>query len=1326
MNQRYGFALGYDDYHNYEVQLLTSPQAILCNKPPFHSIAQDLYGCLEAQVITASQNGINDYQAYIEGEKTNFRQSYVNTCSAAQATASLRTQSQVYHYTLYYYDQADNLVRTVPPEGVHPLTGPALVQVSYNRNTATTGTCGYNSRAKINDRATMLDQLSSILGSTGPVAIEMWLYNPTSGISQFTEVSSDQKWLFSVAIQGTTVALDIYPITISTNPVMATFNAGSKHYRATIQPSVLPLSSWTHVIIQGANGLAYGTSPQIFINGMWTVIQASNTPMASWSLTATSSGIQLPDIYPTLKHIRFYHQVFSQPVLTIMATNNCFAPRIDSDLNNIWVRFNLPSPGGPTTTGPGSVEEIRTADVYPNHTLPTSYIYNSTNQVTKQWSPDGGTNRFWYDLLSRLTVSQNDKQNPAKKYSYTLYDTLGRITEVGEKRTDSTLAVTTINNNPIPDYVASPANFLASGSNRQITKTYYDTPAPATGGIASLPEQDNLRKRVSASTYTEAQGSPVQSATYYNYDLDGNVKTLWQQISGLGLKRVDYEYDLVSGKVNFVGYQQNKADQFYYWYQYDADNRLTDAWSGTQAILNRYTGSQLLYDNKKQDAHYEYYLHGPLARLELGDQYGKVQGIDYAYTLQGWLKGVNGQQLNPQTEMSADGYTGHSDNGTIARDAYGYALGYYRGDYRPIGGTAYTAFNLPYQNQTGDITGQNLYNGNISNSTLAISALNSGAAVGYTYHYDQLNRLKNTRQHNGISGTSWNRNSITANYAEDLSYDANGNIQTVNRNGNAGNMDNLLYLYNKDVNGYLSNNQLTRVYDAASDGAYTDDLKNQTDNYNYRYDAIGNLIHDTQAGIDSIKWTVYGKIQSIYKSTNNISYTYNPGGQRISKTGGNKTTWYVRDAQGNTLALYDSLTTTGSSTMWREQHLYGSSRLGLWTPNINANQGSSIAVWDTLGRKFYELNNHLGNVLATLTDRRVQQDNGNVASPDYLADVATAQDYYPFGSLMPGRQYTANGLNYRYGFNGKENDNEVKGQGNQQDYGMRIYDPRVGRFLSVDPLREAYPWYTPYQYAGNQPIWSIDLDGAEEKKATDWEAFTYPKFKKLATANDVWKQTQNKFPRSTPQVQYLQFKYRLGRIFEAAVLASLDREKNTKRYYPDPLDRSSSVIPDAVTESATQEVRRNSRGEDAHITFVWKEGAFIDAKTSESNIIDNSEQLKGFVNILANQNNVALQIDDSFLERFFGVGKEINKSAAKSKAAFLHIITPANTKIDPQLVKFAEQKGVRVFQSETEIKDDMIRISSTKELTTNKKPIQTESIQRQGYGNETKLNFSIQ
>ena len=69
--------------------------------------------------------------------------------------------------------------------------------------------------------------------------------------------------------------------------------------------------------------------------------------------------------------------------------------------------------------------------------------------------------------------------------------------------------------------------------------------------------------------------------------------------------------------------------------------------------------------------------------------------------------------------------------------------------------------------------------------------------------------------------------------------------------------------------------------------------------------------------------------------------------------------------------------------------------------------------------------------------------------------------------------------NYRYGFNGKENDNEVKGEGDEQDYGMRIYDPRVGRFLSVDPLQKKFAFYSPYQFAGNTPVQATDLDGAE-------------------------------------------------------------------------------------------------------------------------------------------------------------------------------------------------------------------------------------------------------
>ena len=82
--------------------------------------------------------------------------------------------------------------------------------------------------------------------------------------------------------------------------------------------------------------------------------------------------------------------------------------------------------------------------------------------------------------------------------------------------------------------------------------------------------------------------------------------------------------------------------------------------------------------------------------------------------------------------------------------------------------------------------------------------------------------------------------------------------------------------------------------------------------------------------------------------------------------------------------------------------------------------------------------------------------------------------------IMPGRSFTANNSSYRYGFNGKEKDNEVKGEGNQYDYGFRIYDPRVVRFLSVDPLTNKYPELTPYQFASNTPIQAIDLDGLEK------------------------------------------------------------------------------------------------------------------------------------------------------------------------------------------------------------------------------------------------------
>ena len=100
-----------------------------------------------------------------------------------------------------------------------------------------------------------------------------------------------------------------------------------------------------------------------------------------------------------------------------------------------------------------------------------------------------------------------------------------------------------------------------------------------------------------------------------------------QKIPGLGEKQIRYVYDLISGNVNLVMYQYSRPDQFFQQYSYDADNRLITVETSQDGYI------------WSEDARYYYYAHGPLARMELGEH--NVQGLDYYYTLQGWLKGVN-------------------------------------------------------------------------------------------------------------------------------------------------------------------------------------------------------------------------------------------------------------------------------------------------------------------------------------------------------------------------------------------------------------------------------------------------------------------------------------------------------------------------------------------------------------------------------------------------------------------------------------------------------------------------------------------------------------
>lgn len=80
--------------------------------------------------------------------------------------------------------------------------------------------------------------------------------------------------------------------------------------------------------------------------------------------------------------------------------------------------------------------------------------------------------------------------------------------------------------------------------------------------------------------------------------------------------------------------------------------------------------------------------------------------------------------------------------------------------------------------------------------------------------------------------------------------------------------------------------------------------------------------------------------------------------------------------------------------------------------------------------------------------------------------------------LLPNRHGSSD--KYRYGFGGKEKDDELKGEGNSLNYKYRMHDPRVGRFFATDPLEREYSHYSPYQFSGNKVIANKELEGAEE------------------------------------------------------------------------------------------------------------------------------------------------------------------------------------------------------------------------------------------------------
>ena len=701
-------------------------------------------------------------------------------------------------------------------------------------------------------------------------------------------------------------------------------------------------------------------------------------------------------------------------------------------------------------------DTIQAGFIRPKHTMVTNYRYNTLNQIVQSRIPDhDGDAVIFYDIMSRPIFSQDAKQKVLNMYSYTLYDEANRVIEVGQVQNASPMTRKDALDTSFVN------NFLDNGVKSEITHTYYDEPL-----LAGL-QQTNLRNRIATVAFFNHKDSmPLnyQTATHYSYDVHGNVKRLIQDIPSLNVFNrnhsvIEYEYDLISGNVNRVWYNRGLAEQFMHRYRYDADNRITHVYTSNISAVK--VKSKTLHPVKSRsavserlEARYFYLPDGSLSRMELGHK--QIQGIDYAYTLQGWLKDINGYKAELSSaevtyDIGRDGYEQSLPNRAFAFDAFSSSLYYYSGDYVPILGSQY--FNKVSADSVS------LFNGNISALTTSFFVV-VGNPLLKLFRYDKLNRIKQM-QTSILEGDNGGWTSPSRAFFTSYTYDYNGNLLALQRWNQSGNIRHFLQYAYPD-----SNNRLTSLTATGLSSSQ------------YEYDAIGNLMRDETEDLN-VRWNAAGKVQSIEKGLAYATFfRYSATGQRQVKQRGDTVLYYIHDATGNVMCIYRKLNDTLVAI---ERPIYGSKRLGELKQEIRILQnGSTDTIRDcTAGLREYELTDHLGNVMTTILDRKSVTMDGN-GILFYHPHITSCVDYYPFGYPISERSFDI--PHYRNLFNGQEADNEVYGNGAILGYEFRQYDSRIGRWWSIDPLVEKYPGVGPYVFCEDSPMMLVDSKGEEPIK----------------------------------------------------------------------------------------------------------------------------------------------------------------------------------------------------------------------------------------------------
>ena len=317
------------------------------------------------------------------------------------------------------------------------------------------------------------------------------------------------------------------------------------------------------------------------------------------------------------------------------------------------------------------------------------------------------------------------------------------------------------------------------------------------------------------------------------------------------------------------------------------------------------------------------------------------------------------------------------------------------------------------------------YNGNISSMTWKSGA--GATPRGYKFSYDRLGRLTDAEYGEGPS-LSVNTNRFNE---QVTGYDKMGNILGLKRYGQTSATG---YDVIDDLSLSYAGNRLKKVTDRSTTPAFNNgfEFKDGIDlPTEYEYDENGNLTKDLNKNITAIQYNCLNLPSRVmFANGDSISYLYDAAGRKLRT---------VHVLEG------DSVTTDYCGNVVYENGV----------PQILLTEVGYVSLTD--GKYHYYLKDHQGN------NRVVVAEHGNAEE---------VNDYYAFGGLMStsSRQSVQ-----PYKYNGKELDS--KGGLDWYDYGARMYDAALGRFMKTDRFSEKYVSLSPYQYGANNPVNNIDVNG---------------------------------------------------------------------------------------------------------------------------------------------------------------------------------------------------------------------------------------------------------